>query len=103
MKASGYADGMTQVTVKAGDTPATVALSLLPIEEKSTINWAQIGGFSALGVGVALGAAGLATSLRVKRFNDEEFSKEPVKSYREHRGKDTPSVCVDIDVDVKKK
>jgi hypothetical protein len=69
VKADGYTDGESQVTVRPTGAPVEVTVALLPLEVETPTNWKMIGGFGALGLGAAFGVVGLIQSLQVNALN----------------------------------
>jgi hypothetical protein len=73
VKAPGYADGIAQIVVKP-NVNADVAMTLLAAEPKGHPNYRRIGGFAAIGAGVAFGVVGLVSTLQVNGVrNDQGF------------------------------
>lgn len=72
VKARGYADGIARASVKLGAAPTELKVNLLPLEAPSLdVNWRRVGGFTALGLGVAAGAVALSSSIKVITLNRE--------------------------------
>jgi hypothetical protein len=100
VKAPGYADAEAQVQVRPTGAPAEVTVALIPLEAGPPTNWRMIGGFSALGLGVAFGVVGLASSLKVygidkEANNDGSNGPEgPMFTYRRSYP-DSDNVCVE--------
>jgi hypothetical protein len=99
VKADGYADGESTVLVRPTGPAAEVTISLVPLPAGPPVNWKRIGGFSALGLGVAFGAIGLYGSIKIidlnKTANQGENGgpKSPMFLYRQHVGTKVSSVC----------
>jgi hypothetical protein len=75
VKAPGYADAETKVVVR----PATTVDATLTLTEKAAeepVDVRMIGGFVALGVGVAAGAVGLWAALDVNSTTNDELWKD---------------------------
>lgn len=103
VKARGYADGVAHASVKLGATPTELKVNLLPLEAPPLdVNWRRIGGFTTLGLGVAAGAVGVASSLRVSALNREYNAKDTgiLYQYRLKYPND-PNVCSHVDDDAK--
>ncbi len=74
VKAAGYSDAEATATVKPSKT-VEVNLSLVPIEEAPPTDLRMIGGFTAIGLGLAAGGVGLWGALQVNDVrNDETWS-----------------------------
>ncbi len=74
VKARGYADAQSNVTIKPATT-VDVTLTMAEVEEEKPIDGRMIGGFVSIGVGVAAGAVGLWAALDVNGIrNDETFT-----------------------------
>jgi hypothetical protein len=65
VKAQGYADAESQVVIKPTGAATELTLVPIPMEVKTTVNWRKVGGFAAIGVGVAAGVVGIVGSLQV--------------------------------------
>lgn len=73
VKAPGYADALAQIVVKP-NTNSDVAMTLLAVEPKASPNYRRIGGFAAVGAGVAFGIVGVVSTLQVNGVkNDQGF------------------------------
>ncbi|TKD12713.1 PEGA domain-containing protein [Polyangium fumosum] len=72
VKAPGYADMSTEITVKP-NSPTDVVVAPVPAGDTSPTNWKRIGGFAAIGAGVAFGAVGIYGTVTVNGVN-----KDPV-------------------------
>lgn len=101
VKADGYTDGESQVTVRPTGDPAEVTVALLPLEVETPPNWRMIGGFGALGLGVAFGVVGLISSVQVNaltlKYNQKtgaDGKAGPMYTYRQHKSKSS-NVCDD--------
>jgi hypothetical protein len=70
VKAPGYADMTTSITVKP-TSPTDVVVTPVAAGDKTPTNWKRIGGFAALGAGVAFGGVGLFGSLKVNGARSE--------------------------------
>ena len=70
VKAVGYADSESQVVVKPTGSPVDVTLTMVSSGDRSPINWKKVGGYGALGAGVAFGVVGLVSALQVKSAQD---------------------------------
>lgn len=70
VKAPGYADMVSQVTVKP-TAPTDVTVVPVAVGEKKPTNWRRIGGFAALGAGVGFGAVGVVGSAQVRSLNGD--------------------------------
>ncbi|MDC3952721.1 PEGA domain-containing protein [Polyangium jinanense] len=68
VKAPGYADMSTEVTVKP-NSPTDVVVAPVPAGDTSPTNWKRIGGFAAIGAGVAFGAVGIYGTVTVNGVN----------------------------------
>ncbi|MDC0740038.1 PEGA domain-containing protein [Polyangium mundeleinium] len=72
VKAAGYADMSTEITVKP-NSPTDVVVAPVAAGDTSPTNWKRIGGFAAIGAGVAFGAVGIYGTVTVNGVN-----KDPV-------------------------
>jgi len=70
VKAVGYADTESQVVVKPTGAPLELTLTLVSAGDRTPTNWRRVGGFTALGVGVAAAAVGFASMAQVKSAQD---------------------------------
>jgi PEGA domain len=64
VKAPGYADMVSEITVKP-TSPTDVTVVPVVMGDKTPTNWKRIGGFAALGAGVGFGALGIVGSAKV--------------------------------------
>ena len=87
VKAPGYADMVSDITVKP-TSPTDVTVVPVAVGEKKPTNWKRIGGFIALGAGVGFGAAGVYGSYQIGQLN----KSEDYKQYRQ-RYATTTNVC----------
>jgi len=71
VKAPGYADMVSEITVKP-TSPTDVTVVPVAVGEKTPTNWKRIGGFAALGAGVGFGALGIYQSLEVDRISKDK-------------------------------
>ncbi|MDI1447336.1 PEGA domain-containing protein [Polyangium sp. 6x1] len=75
VKAPGYADMSTEITVKP-NSPTDVVVAPVPAGDSSPTNWKRIGGFAAIGAGVAFGAVGIYGTVTVNGVNkDPEYDR----------------------------
>ncbi|MDI1481789.1 PEGA domain-containing protein [Polyangium sp. y55x31] len=75
VKAPGYADMSTEITVKP-NSPTDVVVAPVPAGDTSPTNWKRIGGFAAIGAGVAFGAVGIYGTVTVNGVNkDPEYDR----------------------------
>ncbi|MDI3287632.1 PEGA domain-containing protein [Polyangium sp. 15x6] len=75
VKAPGYADMSTEVTVKP-NSPTDVVVAPVPAGDTTPTNWKRIGGFAAIGAGVAFGAVGIYGTVTVNGVNkDPDYDK----------------------------
>lgn len=65
VKAVGYADYESQIVVRPTGTPTDLSVSLVHVGDRTPLNGKRIGGFVALGAGVAFGIVGLVSALQV--------------------------------------
>jgi PEGA domain len=87
VKAPGYADMVSEITVKP-TSPTDVTVVPVVMGEKTPTNWKRIGGFAALGAGVGFGALGLVGSVKVYGIRgNQEYA-----NYRQTYAS-TASVC----------
>ena len=70
VKAPGYADMVSEVTVKP-TSPTDVTVVPVAVGEKKPTNWRRIGGFAALGAGVGFGAVGVVGTAQVRSLNSD--------------------------------
>lgn len=70
VKAPGHADAETTVEVRPATT-VDAQLTLIEVGEESSVDGRMIGGFAALGAGVAAGAVGLWAALEVNSLRDD--------------------------------
>src|SRR5262245_53786268 len=79
VKAQGYTDAATTVSVKP-TAPTDAALNPIPIKPEPKVNWKRIGGFAAVGAGVAFAVVGVVGTVQVAKmqsqFDDNEFVKK---------------------------
>jgi hypothetical protein len=87
VKAPGYADMASEITVKP-TSPTDVTVVPVVMGDKTPTNWKRIGGFAALGAGVGFGALGVVGSLKVNGLN-----KDPDYSGFRQRYATTANVC----------
>lgn len=74
VKANGYSDAEATATVKPSKT-VEVNLSLVPVEESPPTDLRMVGGFTAIGLGLAAGGVGLWGALEVNNVrNDEQWT-----------------------------
>lgn len=71
VKAPGYADMSTDITVKP-NSPTDVVVAPVPAGDTTPTNWKRIGGFAAIGAGVAFGAVGIYGTVSVNDVNNDE-------------------------------
>lgn len=64
VKAQGYADAESQVVIKPTGAATEVTLVPIPMDVKTSVNWRKVGGFTAIGVGVAAGVVGVIGSIQ---------------------------------------
>ena len=76
VKAQGYADSELEVVVKPTGAPVEVTLVPIANEAKTPVNWRKVGGFAALGVGVAAGVVGLIGTLQVNSAANDDVYKD---------------------------
>jgi len=82
VKAPGYADAESTITIKPATTVET-SLTLVEIAEDSPTDWRMVTGFGLIGVGVATGAVGLWSSLKVNSIrNDEVYDQFRMATFR---------------------
>jgi len=79
VKAQGYADAESQVVVKPTGAPTEVTLVPIKTEAKTAMNWRKVGGFTAIGVGVAAGVVGVISSLQVSSANSNDNNVDAKK------------------------
>lgn len=65
VKAVGYADYESQVVIRPTGAPTEVSVSLVHTGDRTPLNAKRIGGFAALGAGVAMGVVGLISAVQV--------------------------------------
>jgi len=65
VKAVGYADMESQVTVKPTGAPTEVSVTMIAQGDRTPLNGKRIAGFSALGVGAVFGIVGVASAAQV--------------------------------------
>lgn len=82
VKAPGYSSVESPVVIRPAAT-AEIMLTLIPLEEKSDINWRQVGGFVGIGAGVAFGVVGLVGSVKILNLQNEMEHNKNVESKRE--------------------
>lgn len=70
VKAPGYADMISEITVKP-TAPTDVTVVPVVMGDKTPTNWKRIGGFAALGAGVGFGALGVVGSVQVNGLNSD--------------------------------
>lgn len=70
VKALGFADSENQIVVKPRAAPTELTLTLVAAAGPSTTNWKRIGGYGALGAGVAFGIVGVVSAVQVKSAQD---------------------------------
>jgi hypothetical protein len=70
VKAVGYADTESTVVVKPTGAPLDLSLTLVSAGDRTPMNWRRVGGFTALGLGVAAAAVGFASMAQVKSAQD---------------------------------
>jgi hypothetical protein len=92
VKAQGYADAETQVVVKPTGAPTEVTLVPIKAEAKTAVNWRKVGGFAAIGVGVASGVVGIVSSLNVNSVKSDPKYTELRNAYYD-KGKNPTDVC----------
>jgi hypothetical protein len=82
VKAVGFADAESLVTIKPTGAATELSLTLAPSQEKSNVNVKLIGGIASLGVGVAFGVVGLVAGLQVKSAQSEfdEYRRDQPES-----------------------
>lgn len=80
VKAPGYADMVSEVTVKP-TSPTDVTVVPVAMGEKTPTNWKRIGGFAALGAAVGFGAVGVYGSYTIGELNKNEDYKQKRKIY----------------------
>lgn len=73
VKAPGYADAESNVTVKPATT-VEATLTMIEVDEDTSVDWRMVSGFGLLGVGAATGAVGLFAALKVNGIaNDQVY------------------------------
>lgn len=87
VKAPGYADMVSEITVKP-TAPTDVTVVPVAVGEKTPTNWKRIGGFAALGAGLGFGAVGVVGSVQVNSFNGDAN----YQAFRQRYGQ-TTNVC----------
>lgn len=87
VKAPGYADMVSEITVKP-TSPTDVTVVPVAVGEKTPTNWKRIGGFAALGAGVGFAGLGIVGSYQVGKLNDDDG----YKFYRDRYSSNT-NVC----------
>lgn len=70
VRAPGYADMSTQITVKP-NSPTDVVVAPVKAGDTTPTNWKRIGGFAALGVGVVSAGVGIFESVQVVGYRDQ--------------------------------
>lgn len=80
VKAQGYADAESQVVIKPTGAPTELTLVPIPMETKTPVNWRKVGGFTAIGVGVAAGVVGIIGSLRVNSAANDRLYTDYAKT-----------------------
>jgi hypothetical protein len=70
VKAVGYADSESQVVVRPTGAPVNVTMTMVQAGDHTPVNAKRIGGYAALGAGVAFGVVGLVSALQVKSAQD---------------------------------
>lgn len=70
VKAPGYADMISEITVKP-TSPTDVTVVPVAVGEKKPTNWKRIGGFVAIGAGVGFGALGIVNSVKVSNLKTD--------------------------------
>lgn len=74
VKAPGYADMISEITVKP-NAPTDVTVVPVAVGDKTPTNWKRIGGFIAIGAGVGFGALGVVGTAQVDGLNkDADYS-----------------------------
>lgn len=73
VKAPGYADMISEITVKP-TSPTDVTVVPVAVGEKKPINWRRIGGFAAIGAGVGFGVLGVYNSVTVRNLKNTKDS-----------------------------
>lgn len=68
VKAPGYADMVSEITVKP-TSPTDVTVVPVVMGEKTPTNWKRVGGFVALGAGVGFAGLGIVGSYQVGQLN----------------------------------
>jgi hypothetical protein len=77
VKAPGYADMVSEITVKP-TAPTDVTVVPVAVGEKKPTNWRRIGGFAALGAGAGLAAVGVYSSYTVNSLStNPKYAKQP--------------------------
>ena len=76
VKAQGYADAESQVVIKPTGAATEVTLVPIPMDVKTSVNWRKVGGFTAIGVGVAAGVVGVISSLQVNSTNKNDNNED---------------------------
>jgi hypothetical protein len=71
VKAPGYADMISEITVKP-TAPTDVTVVPVAVGDKTPTNWKRIGGFAAIGAGVGFGALGVVGSVKINSLNKDE-------------------------------
>ncbi len=94
VKAAGYADMSSEITVKP-NSPTDVVVAPVLAGDTSPRNWKRIGGFAAVGAGVAFGAVGLYGTIEVNRLNGLVHPETGDATLRRIRGAypDSINVC----------
>ncbi|WP_170319576.1 PEGA domain-containing protein [Polyangium spumosum] len=80
VKAPGYADMSTDITVKP-NSPTDVVVAPVPAGDTTPTNWKRIGGFAAIGAGVAFGAVGIYGTATVNGVNNDDGYKQNQNLY----------------------
>ena len=71
VKAPGYADMNTDITVKP-NSPTDVVVAPVPAGDTSPMNWKRIGGFVAIGAGAAFAGVGIFGTVTVNSVNNDD-------------------------------
>lgn len=89
VKAPGYADMISEITVKP-TSPTDVTVVPVAVAEKKPINWRRVGGFAAIGAGVGFGALGIVNSVEVYNLKTKD-----VQDWKDARNLflDTQNAC----------
>jgi len=97
VKAPGYVDMSTDVTIKP-NSPTDVVVAPVPAGDTSPTNWKRIGGFAALGAGVAFAGVGLYGTFTVNGLNSKVDPNGSDPAYQDLRNiraryEDGTNVC----------